>query len=168
MKKVLIFVLIVIAFLMSACGTTINLKPIEKSIPDKEFPKMFFTSIAIEVKTEVEDCREEIQMFKKFLTNEFKERKITVVESETDTKMMVVIKHLKRVSKTGRFFWGSLAGSAELKAEIIITKDISTLSFFIDTSSQGASGVGDFLTGYGGSTDDLLNRTAKKIVEYIF
>jgi hypothetical protein len=132
MRKIFVSILVVIAFLLPACGTTVNIKPTEESMSDKELPKLSFTSIAIEVKTEVEDSQEEAQMFKEFLTNEFKEKNIAVAESGTDAKMVVMIKNLEKVSKTSRWFWGSLSGSAELKAEITIkTKNANPLNFFI-------------------------------------
>lgn len=167
MKKIAFFMLIVAAFLLSACGTTVNVKPTDGSLPSEESLKLSFASVAIEVKTEVEDSQEEAQMFKDFLANEFKERNITVAESGTDAKMMVIIKHLKKVSKTSRFFWGSLAGSAEIKADIAIKTKTANSSFFVNASARGASGFSDYMSAYGGSTEDLLNRTAKKIAEKI-
>jgi len=166
-RIVMFFLLIAAAAVMAGCGTTVNVKP-EESMSGKEIPKLSFTSISIEVKTEVEDSQEEVQMFKKLLENEFNSRNIAVAESGTDAKMVVAINHLKKVSKTSRFFWGSLSGSAELKAKITITvKNSKSLNFSIDSSARGASSAGDWFTGYGGSTDDLLNRGAKKIIEEI-
>jgi len=163
----MLILLIAAAAVIAGCGTTVNVKP-EGSMSGKEIPKLSFASIAIEVKTEVEDSQDAVKMFKESLANEFKERNITVVDNGADAKMVVEIKHLKKVSKTSRFFWGSLSGSAELKAKITITvKNSKSLNFSIDSSARGASGLGDFMTGYGGSTDDLLNRGAKKIIEEI-
>jgi len=161
------FLIIAAAAVMAGCGTTVNVKP-DESMSGKEIPKLSFTSISIEVKTEVEDSQEEVQMFKNLLENEFNSRNIAVAELGADAKMVVIISHLKKVSKTSRFFWGSLSGSAELKAKITITvKNSKSLNFSIDSSARGVSGLGDFATGYGGSTDDLLDRGAKKIIEEI-
>mgnify|MGYP006891165885 CR=1 FL=1 len=172
MKKFLL--LIMVLALVSACGTTVNIKP-EGAVSDsdsaKKLPKLSFNSIAIEVRTEVEDCHEEVKMFEDFLAENFKQKNVKVVApgSNAEAKMTIVIKHLEKVSKTSRWIWGSWAGSAELKANVaIITRDNNSVNFSIDANARASSILsGDRYTDYGGSTDDLLERTSKKITEEI-
>lgn len=132
-------------------------------MPSEESLKLSFASVAIEVKTEVEDSQEEAQMLKDFLVNEFKERNITVAESGTDAKMMVIIKHLKKVSGATRFWLWPFASftNAELKTEVVIVTAKNNLSFLVDISA--GSGV----SGLTGTTNGVLKETAVMIYKKI-
>lgn len=150
------------AVMATGCGTTVNMRPTDGSSLE-ESPKLSFTSIAIEVKTEVEDSQEEAQMLKDFLTKEFKARNITVVESGIDARMTVVIKHLKRyIPGVVRFLVWPFASfnNAELKTEVVITTAKNNLSFLVDISAGS-------VTGFTGTTEGVLEQAAQKIAEKI-
>ena len=120
------------------------------------------------MKTEVENSAEEAQQLKEFLVKEFKAKNKEIKDSEANAEMIVVMKHLKKVSRSSRLVWGSLAGKAEIRADVTITTtNAAPVSFTVDTSSKGASSAGGWLSGYGGSTEDALERTAAKIVSEI-
>jgi|GEM_PF-5601745 len=156
----MVIFVIAAAAVMAGCGTTVNVKP-EESMSGKEIPKLSFASITIEVKTEVEDSQDAVKMFNESLVNEFKERNITVVDNGADAKMVVTIKHLKKVSLTKRFFLGILAGTAELKANIVVVVlKNNPIIFSVDISSWDASGIA-------GHTGAIINDAAEEIANKI-
>lgn len=166
--KVKFFLIGILIFGLISCGTTSTIKPSGSLESLKNLPKLSFNSIKIDVKTEVEDSMWEVHLLKDFLADEFKAKNIEIKDSEADAEMVVVMKHLKNVSRGSRLWWGSLAGKAELRVDVTITtQNTAPVSFSVDTSSRGASSAGDWLSGYGGSTEDALERTAAKIVDEI-
>lgn len=150
-----------------ACGTTSVIVPTSGLVSVETLPKIAFTSIQIEIKTEVADSEQEVQLLKEFLVKEFQNRGKIIVESRADAKMVATIIHLKKVPKTKRLWWGSLAGKAEAKIDIVFILNNDKAYFTIDTGSAGASSAGDWLSGYGGSTEDMLERSAERIVAEI-
>ena len=160
--------ILILVFGLVGCGTTSTIKP-EGTLKSMEaIPKLAFNSIKIEVKTEVQDSAEEAQQLKEFLVKEFKARNKEIKDFGSDAEMLVVIKHLKKVSRGSRLWWGSLAGKAEVKLDVLLTNNIQSINFSVDTTSAGASSVGGWLSGYGGATEDALERTASKIAVEVF
>jgi hypothetical protein len=52
--------------------------------------------------------------------------------------------------------------------DVTVTRNGSNLmNFTLDTESEGASSTGDWWSGHGGSTEDMLQRSAVKIVNEI-
>lgn len=130
--------------------------------------RMRYTSLALIVKTDVPGSDEEVRLLDRFLSTEFIIRRKQLVESNGDVQVEAVIKRLEKVSQTSRLWWGSLAGSARLRVDVTVTrKPSSVMNFTLDTEAQGASSTGDWWSGHGGSIEDMLQRSAVKIVDEI-
>lgn len=121
------------------------------------------------MQTEVEDSHDAVEMFNQFLTESFEQKNVKVVASGAvaEAKMTIVIKHLTKVSKTSKFFLGPLTGAAKLKAEIAIITGGNKFNFSLNSSAIDNMGDAIWWIGRSGSTDDLLERTSKKITEEI-
>lgn len=155
--------------LLNGCGTTTDIK---REAPRELSPvrtDMEFMSITVQVISEVADTGSEVKFLENQLREQLINRQKTVVDSDADAEMFVVIKHLKKVSKGARLWWGSLAGKAEIRVNVTMTgKTVPPLNFTVDSEATGASSAGDWFSGYGGSTEDLLQRTATAIISELF
>lgn len=111
---------------------------------------------------------DELRLLDRALAQEFLLRRKQVVESG-DIKLVATVEQFEGVSQTARLWFGSLAGAAVLRVKVVITgANLSEpMSFVIDTQASGASSTGDWWTGHGGSTEDLLQRAAREIVDHI-
>jgi hypothetical protein len=120
----------------------------------------------VKVRTEVVETAEEAKLLENYLHEQLVAKNKKVVESDPDAEMVAVIKQLKKVSRAARLWWGSLTGSAEIRVDVSVkTKKSEPAQFIVDTEAKGASSAGDWLTGYGGSTEELLQRTSAAIVD---
>lgn len=146
--------------LLGGCGTSR-----EVQYTGQEHDPVAFKTVVIKVKSEVPGTEEAEKQLNFALEVEFLYNKKQIVESGGDIEVAVVIKSLRDVPRASRVWFGSLAGSATLRAEIRVAgKKLKPFSFSVETESRGAGTTEDFLTGKGGSTQDMLERTAELIV----
>lgn len=153
-----------LVLLLSGCGTTTNIKrdtPHEPSVASKNLK---FESISVKVRTEVADTGEEARLLENYLRKQFVAKNKKVVDSDPDAEMIAVIKHLKKVSRGARLWWGSLAGKSEIRVDVSMrTRKSEPVHFTVDSEAKGASSAGDWFTGYGGTTEDIIQRTSVAI-----
>ena len=79
---------------------------------------MAFKTVVIKVKSEVPGTEEAEKQLNFALEVEFLYKKKLIVKSGGDIEVTVVIKSLKDVPRESRVWFGSLAGSATLLAEV--------------------------------------------------
>ena len=151
--------------LLGGCGTSREVQYSDPRVDGWERQSLAFKLVVINVKSEVPGTEEAEKQLNFSLEVEFRYKKKLIAKSGGDIAVAVVIKSLKDVPRESRVWFGSLAGSATLLAEVRVTgKKSKPFSFTVETVSRGAGTTDDFLTGKGGSTQDMLERTAEVIV----
>ncbi|MFZ1536017.1 MAG: hypothetical protein WAT23_01320 [Chromatiaceae bacterium] len=151
--------------LLGGCGTTREVQYTGPQADGWDHKPVDFKTVVIAVKSEVPETEEAKKQLIFALEVEFRYKKKSVVKSGGDIEVTVVIQSLNDVPRESRVWLGSLAGSATLHADVRIKgKTIKPFSFAVETISRGAETTDDFLTGKGGSTQDMLERTAELIV----
>lgn len=151
--------------LLGGCGTSREVQYSDPRVDGWERQPLVFKSVVINIKSEVPGTEQAEKQLKFSLEVEFLYRKKLIVKSGGDIEVVVVIKSLQDVPRESRVWLGSLAGSATLLAEVRVAgKKAKPFTFTVETISRGAGTTDDFLTGKGGSTQDMLERTAELIV----
>jgi len=165
LRGLLILGLIPLICLLGGCGTTREVQYTGTQAKGWDHNPVAFKTVVITVKSEVPGIEEAIKQLTFALEVEFLYKKKSIVKSDGDIEVAVFIKSLKEVPRESRVWLGSLAGSATVHAVVDVRgKHIKPFSFAIETISRGAGTTDDFLTGKGGSTQDMLERTAELIV----
>lgn len=151
--------------LLGGCGTSREVQYTNQGVDGWEHDPLAFNTVAIKVKSEVPGTEEAEKQLNFALEVEFLYKKKKIVASGGDIEVAVVIKSLEDVPRASRVWLGSLAGSATLRAEVRVAgKRKKPFTFSVETVSRGAGTTEDFLTGKGGSTQDMVERTAELIV----
>jgi hypothetical protein len=134
---------------------------------DESKPK--FQSVSLEVKSKSPESKTEAQLLDRYLANEFLLRRKQLVTERADITVTATIEEFTGISQTARLWLGSLAGQGVVRVRVEVTGSglSAPLVFVVDSRAAGASSTGDWWSGYGGSTEDLLERTAKEIINYI-
>lgn len=153
---------LVLGFL-GGCGTQVEVW--EGEGHDTSRGTLSFQTLVLEVNSDLPGVEEAVKALDFALGTEFLYRHKRVVKSGGDIRVAVKIRHFKEVARESRVWLGSLAGSAELMADVRVTgRQVKPFTFSIEARSHGASTREDFLTGKGGSTEDLTQRVAAIIV----
>ena len=151
--------------LLGGCGTSREVQYTDHRAEGWEHNPRAFKTVVINVKSEVPGAEEAEKQLNFAMEVEFLYKNKLIVKSGGDIEVTVVIKSLKDVPRESRVWFGSLAGSATLLADVrVVGKKSKPFSFAVETVSRGAGTTEDFLTGKGGSTQDMLERTAEVIV----
>ena len=151
--------------LLGGCGTSREVQYTNQGVDGWEHDPVAFNTVAINVKSEVPGTEEAEKQLNFALEVEFLYKKKKIVASGGDIQVAVVIKSLEDVPRASRVWLGSLAGSATLRAEVRVAgKRTKPFTFSVETVTRGAGTTEDFLTGKGGSTQDMVERTAELIV----
>ena len=151
--------------LLGGCGTSREVQYTDHREEGWEHIPLVFKTVVIKVKSEVLGAEEAEKQLNFAMEVEFLYKNKLIVKSGGDIEVTVVIKSLKDVPRESRVWFGSLAGSATLLAGVrVVGKKSKPFSFAVETVSRGAGTTEDFLTGKGGSTQDMLERTAEVIV----
>ena len=159
--------IVLLVFQVLGCGTTTAIHSNNNPASAKT-PKLVFKTLVLEVKTVVPESDEEARLLDRFLSTEFMLKRKQLVDTNGDVQVVAVITRLEKVSQTSRLWWGSLAGSARLRVDVTVTGwGSGVMNFTLDTEAQGAASTGDWWSGLGGSTEDMLQRSAVKIVSEI-
>jgi len=127
-----------------------------------------FSQVVLEVGSSAPDSDYARKLMRFALEVEFIQRHKKLVKTGGDLQVKVDITALKDIPRKSRVWLGSLAGTAEMRTEIRVRGRQGKVSrFAVETLSQGATSPEDFLTGKGGSTQDMVERTAAAIVAEI-
>ena len=149
--------------LLGGCGTQVEVW--QGNGHEAARQALAFSTLVLAVNSEVPGAEEAITSLAFALETEFLYRQKRVVPRGGDIWVAVKISHLKDVPRETRVWLGSLAGSAELRADIRVTGPrIKPFTFSIEAQSRGATTTEDFLSGKGGSTEELTQRAAAIIV----
>ena len=149
--------------LLTSCGTQVEVW--EGSEHEVARKALAFSTLVLEVGSDLPGTEEAVTSLAFALETEFLYRHKRVVPASGDIRVLVKIRHLKDVPRETRVWLGSLAGSAELRAEIQVTGPrTKPFTFSIEAQSRGATTTDDFLSGKGGSTEELTQRAAAIIV----
>lgn len=126
-----------------------------------------YKTASLEIKTQIPNCEKELQEFEKILIEKLKNANIfdnfQGKNKRGELLITVEIKELAKVSKSERFWLGGLAGSAKIGGEITLFDGISNKkigSFYVESKTAGG-------TIFEGTTEDVINKFADKIVELI-
>jgi len=154
-----------VLMLSAACGTTTSVANYQKPLAKK--PK--FQSVGLKVNTQLAGKEEETRLLDRFVANELLLRRKQLLESGADINVVVTIEHLDGVSQTARLWLGGFAGDGTVRVKVVVTGgDLpDPVVFSIDSRTTGASTSDEWWTGYGGTTQDLLQRAAKVIVDQL-
>jgi hypothetical protein len=158
--------LLLLLFLLGGCGTTMEVQyPVNQDASEAHQPAVF-KSVTIKVKSEVPETEEAEKQLNFAMEVELLYKKKKIVKSGGDIILAVVIKSLRDVPRESRVWFGSLAGNAEMRTDVTVKGGgLPPRLFTVETTTRGAASTDDFLTGKGGSTQDMLERTAQAIVE---
>lgn len=149
--------------LLVGCGTQVEVW--QGSEHETARQALAFSTLDLAVSSELPGTEEAIISLAFALETEFLYRQKRVVPAGGDIRVAVKISHLKDVPRETRVWLGSLAGSAELRADIRVTGPrTKPFTFSIEAQSRGATTTEDFLSGKGGSTEELTHRAAAIIV----
>ena len=149
--------------LFTACGTQVEVW--QGSEHETARQALAFSTLVLAVSSDLPGAEEAVTSLAFALETEFLYRHKRVVPQGGDLRVAVKIRHLKDVPRETRVWLGSLAGSSELRADIRVTGPwIKPFTFSIEAQSRGATTTEDFLSGKGGSTEDLTQRAAAIIV----
>lgn len=162
------FLSLPLVLFLTACGTAMEVHYPSPEPDTAEVIPARFSRVVLEVGSSVPDTEEARKLMRFALEVEFLQKHKQLVQNNGDLEVSVVITGLKDVPRESRVWLGSLAGRAEMRTEIRVKGRQGKVSrFAIETLSQGATSSADFLTGKGGSTQDMVERTAAAIVAEI-
>ena len=149
--------------LLAGCGTQVEVW--QGNGHEAARQALAFSTLVLAVSSDLPGAEEAVTSLAFALETELLYRQKRLVPRGGDIRLAVRISHLKDVPRETRVWLGSLAGSAELRADIRVTGPrIKPFTFSIEAQSRGATTTEDFLSGKGGSTEELTQRAAAIIV----
>jgi len=158
--------LFLLFLVLSGCGTSLEVHYEGSDQAGWEPPSYRFKTLSLAVHSDVPDIEQAIKQLEFALEVEFAARRKRILPSGADLQVTVDIQSLTDVQRETRVFLGSLAGQARMRSRIrVTTPGKAPFVFAIETVSSGADTTEDFLSGKGGSTQDMVERTALGIVE---
>jgi len=153
---------------LTGCGTTTDVTQNNIRGSNSRTKDLIFKTVSLHVSSEVSNNEIATELLDRSIGNELLLKRKQLVDKNGDIDLIVVIEDFKGVSKDARVWLGSLAGSSLLRAKIIVKQNNSTVhQFVLDTEGKGASNTADWWSGEGGSTEDMLQKSAEKIIAEI-
>jgi hypothetical protein len=160
--------LAVLLALLTGCGTTTDVTQLDSQGSASRKNNLVFKTVVLRVISEVPNNEIATEMLDRNIGNELLLKRKQLVDSNGDVEVIVVIKDFQGVSKDARLWLASLAGNSRLRANITVKQQNEIIhQFVLDTEGKGASNTADWWSGEGGSTEDMLQKSAQRIIAEI-
>jgi len=155
------FSLIILIVFLAGCASQAVIKP------ESEFKIKGNRTVSVVVKTLLPECAQEITEIQKRLIEKLRNEGIfsSVTEQShvADLLIKIDIAELAKVSKSDRFWYGSMAGRAKIAGRVTLAEGSGnkTLgSFYVESLSSGGSI-------FAGTTDEAIDKFVNEVVRYL-
>ena len=162
-KNILLVVGMIMMGILSGCATTSRMTDAQNGQNAREIPILDINKgVYVNVTTSNQDYAKERNILSDNLSAKMKEAGYIVYSSANDDlqKVEVNFVYLKRVDPRARFFFGVLAGFAEVNVIVNVSTPEKNGQFRLDTSALD-------WTGFRGTTDQTLEAVAERIVQTV-
>ncbi len=153
--------IIILLFFLIGCASQTSVKP------DSLFQIKEVKSVSVIVDTIIPSSEKEIEAIEQKLIEKLREAnifsKVSIKNQKSDLIIKVQIEELVKVSKSDRFWFGSLAGRAKVAGKVTLIESFSgkvLVSFDLEAISSGG-------TIFAGTTEQAIDNFVEKLTDFI-